>query len=137
MKQWEAANAGTCTRQRDDGQFFGFTEVGQGYLGRYTRFIRISAVRDASEDATEGRGSCVTEIMDLVVRSTLATRKEFVALKEDTQKKYGEIMDPAKLTELSALQTQLSGTLRYYAPETSVLARMGEARRPRFSASEG
>ncbi len=120
LKKWEAANPGSCTRMRDDGQFFGFTEVGQGYLGRHTRFIHIPAVRDASDDATESRGSCVTEIMDLVVRRTLASRKDFVALKEDSQKKYREIMDPAKLTELSGLQTQLSDTLRYYAPEANV-----------------
>jgi len=120
MKKWEAANPGSCTKQRDDGQFFGFTEVGNGYLGRHTRFIHIPAVRDASDDATEGKGSCVTEIMDLVVRRTLASRKDFVALKDDTQKKYREIMDPAKLTELSGLQTQLSDTLRYYAPEANV-----------------
>lgn len=120
LKKWEAANPGSCTRMRDDGQFFGFTEVGQGYLGRYARFIHIPAVRDAADDAIEGKGSCVTEIMDLVVRRTLASRKDFVALKDDTQTKYREIMDPAKLTELSGLQTQLSGTLRYYAPEASV-----------------
>jgi predicted ATP-dependent endonuclease of OLD family len=120
MKQWETTNPGSCTKQRDDGQFFGFTEVGNGYLGRHTRFIHIPAVRDASDDATEGKGSCVTEIMDLVVRRTLASRKDFVALKDDTQKKYREIMDPAKLTELSGLQTQLSDTLRYYAPEANV-----------------
>jgi len=120
FKKWEAANPGSCTRLRDDGQFFGFTEVGQGRLGRYTRFIRIPAVRDAADDATEGRGSCVTEIMNLVVRSTLANRNDFVALKDDTQEKYREIMDPTKLTELSVLQTQLSDTLKCYAPEASV-----------------
>jgi energy-coupling factor transporter ATP-binding protein EcfA2 len=120
LKKWEAANPGSCTRMRDDGQFFGFTGVGQGYLGRHTRFILIPAVRDAVDDATEGKGSCVTEIMDLVVRRTLANRTDFVALKDDTQKKYRGIMDPAKLTELAGLQTQLSDTLRCYAPEANV-----------------
>ncbi|MEN6320752.1 MAG: ATP-dependent endonuclease [Syntrophaceae bacterium] len=120
LTKWEAANPASCTRLRDGGQFFGFTGVGTGYLGRHTRFIHIPAVRDASDDATEGKGSCVTEIMDLVVRRALAIRKDFVKLKDETQKMYHEIMDPAKLTELSELQTQLSDTLRYYAPEASV-----------------
>lgn len=120
MRQWESSNPSSCTRQRDDGQFFGFTEVGQGYLGRHTRFIRIPAVRDAADDATERKGSCVTEILDLVVRNTLANRKELLTLKDDTQKKYREIMDPAKLTELTVLQTQLSHTLGCYAPEANV-----------------
>ena len=120
LKKWETANAASCNRMRDDGQFFGFTEVGNGYLGRHTRFIHIPAVRDASDDAIEGKGSCVTEIMDLVVRRTLANRKEFIKLKDDTQKQYREIMDPSKLTELSGLQAQLSATLRHYAPEANV-----------------
>lgn len=120
LKNWESSNSSSCIRQRDDGQFFGFTEVGQGYLGRHTRFICIPAVRDAADDATERKGSCVTEIMDLVVRSTLANRTEFVALKEETQKKYRDVMDPGKLTELTELQAQLTETLKCYAPEAKV-----------------
>lgn len=120
LKEWESANPSTCVRQRDDGQFFGFTEVGQGYLGRHTRFIRIPAVRDAADDATERKGSCVTELMDLVVRSTLANRKEFIKLKEEAQQKYKDVMDPEKLTELTGLQTQLTETLKCYAPEARV-----------------
>jgi len=120
LREWETANSTSCIKQRDDGQFFGFTEVGQGYLGRHTKFIRIPAVRDASEDATERKGSCVTEIMDLVVRGTLADRKDFVALKDETQKKYKDILDPGKLTELTRLQEQLSDTLKCYAPEAKV-----------------
>lgn len=65
LRKWETANPGSCCRMRDDGQFFGFTEVGNGYLGRHTRFILIPAVRDASDDATEKKGSCVTEIWTL------------------------------------------------------------------------
>ncbi|HRT69846.1 MAG TPA: ATP-dependent endonuclease [Acidobacteriota bacterium] len=120
LRKWETANPNSCVRLRDDGQFFGFTEVGNGYLGRHTRFIHIPAVRDASDDATEGKGSCVTEIMDIVVRRTLANRQDFIKLRDDTQTQYREIMDPSKLTELSALQTQLSETLQYYTPEANV-----------------
>lgn len=120
LRKWETANPGSCSPLRDDGQFFGFTEVANGYLGRYTRFIHIPAVRDAAEDATEARGSCITEIMDLVVRQTLASRKELLTLQEETQKKYREIIDPSKLSELSRLEARLSDTLRYYAPETNL-----------------
>jgi hypothetical protein len=126
LQKWESANPGVCARMRDDGQFFGFTEVGQGYLGRHTRFIRVPAVRDASEDATEKRGSCVTEIMDLVVRSVLARRKDVTTFKEETQAKYRDILDPAKLTELTDIQAQLSKTLKQYAPDTSISLRWAE-----------
>ncbi|ACA59051.1 ATP-dependent nuclease [Candidatus Desulforudis audaxviator] len=126
LQEWESANPNACVRMRDDGQFFGFTEVGQGYLGRHTRFIRIPAVRDASEDAMERRGSCVTEIMDLVVRSALARRKDIATFKEETQAKYRDILDPAKLSELTGLQAQLSKTLKQYAPEADVSLRWAE-----------
>jgi len=126
LQQWESQNPGECRRLRDDGQFFGFTEVGQGYLGRYTRFIRVPAVRDASDDATEKRGSCVTEIMDLVVRSALATRKDVTTFKEETQAKYKDIFDPSKLRELTILQSQLTNTLKHYAPDASVSLRWTE-----------
>ena len=75
LDKWETQNPEQCKPLRDDGQFFGFTQVGQGYLGRYTKFIHVPAVRDALEDATEKRGSSVTEVMDLVVRSALAAAK--------------------------------------------------------------
>jgi len=126
LEQWESDHPDGCRRLRDDGQFFGFTEVGRGYLGRYTRFIRIPAVRDASEDATEKRGSCVTEIMDLVVRSVLAARKEVTSFKEETQAKYKEILHPSKLTELTTLREQLTNTLKQFAPDASVSLKWAE-----------
>ena len=81
LTEWESKNPTQCSPRRDDGQFFGFTQVAQGYLGRHTRFISIPAVRDAQEDSTENRGSIVTELMDLVVRKTLANRKEIIDFK--------------------------------------------------------
>jgi hypothetical protein len=126
LGQWESEHLDGCSRLRDDGQFFGFTEVGQGYLGRHTRFIRVPAVRDASDDATEKRGSCITEIMDLVVRSVLAARKDVTIFKEETQAKYKDILDPSKLTELTTLQSQLTSTLKHYAPDASVSLRWAE-----------
>lgn len=117
---WEADHSERSTLQRDDGQFFGFTEVAQGYLGRYTRLIAIPAVRDASEDAAEGKGAPITEIIDLVVRSTLAGREDIAKFREDTQKKYDEIMDAEKIEEIKNLEGELTGTLRTYVPDSGV-----------------
>ena len=126
LAEWESQNPGKCSPLRDDGQFFGFTGVGNGYLGRFTRFIYVPAVRDATEDATEGRGSSVTEIMDLVVRSALANRRDIMDFKQSTQDQYREIMDPDKLTELTALSQGLSDTLQSYVPEAKVVLQWTE-----------
>jgi putative ATP-dependent endonuclease of the OLD family len=120
LSDWEAANPGECSRERDEGRFFGFDAVGQGYLGRFTRFLFIPAVRDAADDALEGRGSALTALMDMVVRSTLAKRRELIEFNAETQRKYAEIVNPEKLQELSGLGADLSTTLHTYVPDASV-----------------
>ena len=120
LTKWEGDHPDKCTRERDDGRFFGFTQVGQGYLGRFTRFLFIPAVRDASDDAAEGRGSVLTDLMDMVVRSVVANKEVVKKLREDTQQKYEEIMRPENLAELQGLSGQLSKTLRTFVPDASV-----------------
>jgi hypothetical protein len=120
LRAWEESHLERCTRQRDDGQFFGFREVGQGYLGRFTRFLFVPAVRDASDDATETRGSALTQLMDMVVRSIVAQKKELVELRSQTLERYREIMDPGRLVELGQLAERMTATLRTFAPGTGV-----------------
>jgi putative ATP-dependent endonuclease of OLD family len=50
LKEWEETHPEECERRRDEGQFFGFKEVGEARLERFTRFILVPAVRDASQD---------------------------------------------------------------------------------------
>jgi predicted ATP-dependent endonuclease of OLD family len=120
LSEWEQSNPDQCERKRDGGQFFGFKEVGEAHLEHYTKFIIVPAVRDASGDVLERKGSVITEIMDLVVRSTLAQRKEIVEFAEQVNRRYDEIFDPAKITELQDLEKRLSGLLQTYAPDTGV-----------------
>jgi predicted ATP-dependent endonuclease of OLD family len=120
LQSWEELHPDYCTRSRDEGQFFGFKEVGKARLEQYTRFIRVPAVRDATEDAAEGKGAALTEIMDLVVRSVLMQRQDIIDLEETTQHLYDKIMDPSKLEELQGLEENLSNTLRTYVPDAGV-----------------
>jgi len=120
MGDWEDQHPDSCEWRRDNGQFFGFREVAQGYLGEFTRFILVPAVRDAVEDAAEGRGSAITELMDLVVRSVLAERDDLKELKERIQREYEDIVDPSKVTELDDLGSRLTNTLRAYVPDAAV-----------------
>ena len=126
LAEWEAQNPEQCKLLRDDGQFFGITQVAQGYLGRYTKFIHVPAVRDALDDAIEKRGSSVTEIMDLVVRSALSKRNDVEEFKQRTQDEYREVMNPKKLTELEGLADDLSETLQSYVPDAKVLLQWSE-----------
>jgi len=120
LKEWEQTHQEQCSRGRDDGQFFGFTEVAQGFLGKFTRLIYVPAVRDAGSDADEGKDSPVKEIVDLVVRNSLATHSSIQALKEETKRRYDEIVNPSNLAGLRVLQEQLNRTLGTYVADAKV-----------------
>lgn len=120
LRSWEENHPEECERQRDDGQFFGFNPVGQAALEDFTQFILIPAVRDASQDAQEGRGSALTELMDLVVRATLTERDELKELEEETQSQYEELIQDASEGELNQLETDLTSTLMTLAPGAEV-----------------
>ncbi len=123
LLNWEVAHDDQLKPSLDDGQFFGFENVARGYLSDATKFIFIPAVRDAADDVREGRSSPITQLMDLVVRTALATSKEIAALKEDTQKKYIELTSPEKLPALATLADNLTSTLRQYYDDTDVVLR--------------
>lgn len=120
LAAWEKAHPDKCSLDRDNGQFFGFKAVAQGYLGRFTRFLFIPAVRDVSAESSDTKGSVLTSLMDMVVRSQLARNSDLIALQEETQKRYAQIVDPSKMKELSGLESELSNTLQTFVPEASV-----------------
>lgn len=120
MQEWELQHPESCEPERDDGQFFGWTNVGQGYLRRRTQLIRIPAVRDAGEEATEGRGSAISEIMNLVVRRVLTNHPEIVALREHTANEFSRIMDDSARPQLKLLENDLTQILSSFVPDASV-----------------
>ena len=86
--------------------------------------LRLSALpffRSLLDDAIEKRGSSVTEIMDLVVRSALSKRDDVKEFKQRTQDEYRQIMNPKKLPALEDLACDLSKTLQSYVPDAEVL----------------
>ncbi|MHB0999361.1 MAG: ATP-dependent nuclease [Armatimonadota bacterium] len=121
LQAWEANHQDSLERIRDDGQFFGFKEVGGAKLRSLTRFVFVPAVRDANQDATEGKGRAVTALMDIVVRRTLGDKAEIQQLRQDTQARYKEIVGPEDgLDELNTLEQNLSDQLQVFAPGTGL-----------------
>ena len=120
LAEWELEHPDNNVWLRDEGQFFGFKEVGQSKLERYTRFVFIPAVRDAASDAIEGRGSVLSEIIDLAVRSALSRKQELEDLIEDAKQRYSQIISDAKDNELKTLKQALSEGLNIYIPDAAV-----------------
>lgn len=120
LEKWETENITQCSRMRDDGQFFGIKNVAKGYLGRFSQFLFIPAVRDAIGDAEDAKNSTFSRLMELVVKSVVARKQEFIDLKNKTEEKYKEIMNPEKLTELNVLQEQMNETIKIFVPNAGI-----------------
>ena len=120
LEEWEHNHPQQCKRIRDSGQFFGFEEVGNARLERFTKFFLVPAVRDASEEATERRGSCLTDLMDLVVRQVLREKPELEEFRTGVRERYRELMDADKLPELPKLADDLTKILQTYTPDAKV-----------------
>lgn len=121
LQAWEAGHPDRLEQIRDDGQFFGFKEVGGAKLRSLTRFVFVPAVRDANQDAIEGKGRAITSLMDIVVRRTLGEREDIQQLRQDTRSRYKEIVEPeGGLAELNALEKNLSEQLQVFAPGTGL-----------------
>lgn len=120
LKEWEENHSEFCQLSRDDGQFFGFRNVAEGYIGQFTSCLYVPAVRDATDDAEEGKNSVFTELMDLVVRNVLSKKSALQELREEIQEKYENLMSMANLPEVGNLATQLSETLQAFVPTAEV-----------------
>lgn len=117
MSIWESEHPDECCRVPDDGQFFGFTNVGQGSLRQYTEFILVPAVHDASEETDDGRNAAIRQILNLIVRRDFSSRKEVRELQTTFRERYEGILGSV---QLDALQSQITDTLTRYAPNAKV-----------------
>lgn len=120
MGSWEVENKDECIEARDEGQFFGYKNVGVHKLDRYTKFIFIPAVHEAEVEGTEGRGSTISEIMDILVRGILSTDPELLQIEQDAQTKYEAFIAKAKTKQLLGISKDLTKSLNAYFPDTTV-----------------
>ncbi|MCK4324198.1 MAG: ATP-dependent endonuclease [Armatimonadetes bacterium] len=123
MAQWEAAHPDSCERYSDDGSFFGFRNVGKAKLERWTKFVLVRAVREAAQDAVEGKGSALGDLLDVVIKTRLARRPELVEFRTRVREEYGVLFGDDNLRELPELSADLTTTIQAFAPGGAVSLR--------------
>lgn len=120
LRKWEGSNPDQCVDQREEYQFFGYRNVGESKIEKNTLFVFVPAVREASQDAADTKGTTFTEIMDLLVRSVLEQRPEIVDLRRRTEEQYEKIVDPDGIPEMQELVSDLDSTLKRYVPDAGL-----------------
>jgi hypothetical protein len=117
---WEAQNGAQLTMQRDDGQFFGFQNASRGALQRHTTFVFIPAVREASVDAADGKGSAIGRLLELIVRGAILQRADVQAFRAEMSARYQELVAPENMPELGVLADRLTVDLKGLYREAAV-----------------
>lgn len=120
LEGWESEHRDECELGRDDGRFFGFTNVAKGALQKATSFVFVPAVRDASADSIDAKGAVVAKLMELVVRSAIQKRQDIRDFQDRITHEFQAITDPTQLPELGNLADDLSQTLQLFYNEAGV-----------------
>lgn len=121
LDKHEGANPDSCERSTDDGSFFGFEDGAKGSLGQFVKILYIPAVREAIGDGTEGgKGSVLRDLLDLTVKSALASSPRYRELQEATNAVYKEASDVGGLPEAKRLRDDINYTLGMLAKGAEV-----------------
>lgn len=120
LQNWENENPQSCELSRDDGQFFGFTNVGRGLIQKYASFVFIPAIRDASADSVDKGNTVIGQLIELIVKSVVDKREDIKSWREKASAEYSELVDPKNLGELGGLAGDLTKTLNQFYNDTKV-----------------
>jgi hypothetical protein len=119
MTEYEASHPGLTAPVERETQFFGPRNIGGGKLDKFTKFVLVPAVRDASTE-TEKRGA-VMQLLDLIVTRSISTREDFKKFKEDFETKARELYARGNLPELNELGQLVTTRLQRYAPGAELI----------------
>ena len=106
MEAWEGNHPNECILDKDDGQFFGFSNVGRGILQKHISFVFVPAIRDAAADASSKSGSVVNQLIELLVKTVLQKREDFKKWQAATMEQYKELVNPENLGELGRVDKE-------------------------------
>lgn len=111
-------------------QFFGPPNIGGGKLDNYTKFVYVPAVRDASDDSADKKGSPLFQLLDFIVMRRFRARADVRALQDEFSSRLSDLYEPSKLSEFSDLATDISQTLHLYVPNAQFNLHVSEPSLP-------
>jgi putative ATP-dependent endonuclease of OLD family len=112
-----------CSLIRSRDNFYGF--AGDGKLAPFIQWVYIPAVKDAAEEATEGKNTALGKLLQRTVRGKTNLDTEIRDLLSTTQKAYGAIVERNQ-SDLDNLATRLNTRLESWAhPGVNLAVRWG------------
>ena len=129
MGQYEANNPQLMKPIEREEQFFGPKNIGGGKLDKYTKYVLVPAVREASDEVT-GRRGAIYQILDMIVLRKINARKDIQEFKLEFEERVKKLYSSENLRELPELGASISRTLEKFAPGSLLNLGWGEVKPP-------
>lgn len=130
MNAYEAAHPEQMQWVDKEEQFFGPKNIGGGKLDKYTKFVRVPAVRDVMVDMADKRGSPLFQLLDMLVMRRINARADVRQLKIEFGERIRSVYRSENLTELAELANGITSTLQILVPNSRLNLRWAEAKIP-------
>jgi predicted ATP-dependent endonuclease of OLD family len=115
-----------------EAQFFGAKTFGGGKLDKFTKYVLVPAVREASDEVT-GKKGAIYQILDMIVVRKINARKDIQEFKSEFEERVKKLYSSENLTELPELGTSISKTLEKFAPGSLLNLGWDEVKPPEVS----
>ena len=129
MSEYEANHPKLAEPIEREEQFFGPKNIGGGKLDKFTKYVLIPAVREASDEVT-GRKGAIYQLLDMIVLRKINARKDIQEFKSEFGERVKKLYSSENLTELPKLGASISKTLEKFAPGSLLNLGWGEVKPP-------
>jgi putative ATP-dependent endonuclease of the OLD family len=119
LSEWILKHPEKCSYRADNGEFFGWKGVGNGYLKDHWRVLYIPAIQNAAQDAQDGRSSPLTQLVDMSARKALAGSSDFSEFGEQMKRGFSDLVS-RHASDLGALAVDVTGYLDKLVPGSSL-----------------
>jgi len=129
MTDYEANHSHLMQSVEREEQFFGPRNIGGGKLDKFTKFVLVPAVREASDEAS-GKKGAIYQLLDMIVLRKVNARQDIQNFKIELEGKVKRLYSSENLTELPELGISISQTLGKFAPGSQLKLKWDEVKSP-------
>lgn len=115
MAEYEAKHPELMEPIEREEQFFGPRNIGGGKLDKFTKYVLVPAVREASDEVS-GKKGAIYQILDMIVLRKINAREDVQEFKSEFEERVKKLYSSENLTELPELGNSISQTLEKFAP---------------------
>jgi len=129
MNEYENNNPNLMEVVEREEQFFGPRNIGGGKLDKFTKYVLVPAVREASDEAA-GKKGAIYQLLDMIVLRKVNARRDIQEFRVELGKKVRELYSSENLRELPELGVSISQTLTKFAPGSQLNLKWDEVKPP-------